>query len=159
MKDRLSKIITSEGLNPALLAKEIGIQRATVSHVLNGRNNPGFDFIHNLLMRFPKLNAEWLITGQGPMYKSSTVDGVGKHDSDLFSSPVHVPVEKKQDSPTLPEKQKDLPPVEDRKKTVPDKQQVILPVADIAVTEPQKTIEKIVFFYADKTFATYHPEG
>jgi transcriptional regulator with XRE-family HTH domain len=135
------------------LAKEIGIQRATVSHVLNGRNNPGYDFLHNLLTRFPKISAEWLMTGQGPMYKSSTVDSINKNDSDLFSSPAHVPVEKKQDSPTLPEKQKDLPLVEDRKKTVSDKQQTILPVA-----EPQKAIEKIVFFYSDNTFTIYNPE-
>jgi transcriptional regulator with XRE-family HTH domain len=154
MKDRLSKIIASEGLNPALFAKEIGIQRATVSHVLNGRNNPGFDFIHNLLIRFPKLNAEWLITGQGPMYKSSTVAAVPNNDSDLFSSPTQVPVEKKQNSPTLPEKSKDLPPAEDRKKRVPDEPQMIVPPV-----ESQKTIEKIVFFYSDKTFATYQPEN
>ena len=155
MKDRLLKIIASEGLNAALLAKEIGIQRATISHVLNGRNNPGYDFIYNLLMRFPKLNAEWLITGQGPMYKPSAVAAaVHDTDSDLFSSPAHVPVEKKQDSPTLPEKQKDIPPVEDTKKRVTDEPQKILPAA-----EPQKTIEKIVFFLSDKTFTTYNPEG
>ena len=157
MKDRLLKIIASEGLSAALLAKEIGIQRATISHVLNGRNNPGYDFIYNLLMRFPKLNAEWLITGQGPMYKPLTVAAGYNNDSDLFSSQANVPVEKKQDSPTLPEKQKDMPPVEDRKKRVTDEPLKILPATE--PQEPQKTIERIVFFHSDKTFTTYNPEG
>ena len=71
MKDRLSKIISAEGLTPSTLADEIGVQRSGISHILSGRNYPSFDFMQKLLERFPKLNIEWLISGKGSMYKSN----------------------------------------------------------------------------------------
>ena len=148
MKDRLSKIITSEGLTAALLADELGVQSSGIRHILTGRNNPSFDLLQKLLARFPKLNAEWLITGQGSMYKLTATDA-----PEIFAPPA-APTEKTPLSPTLPEKQPDLPPAEDNKKTLPDEAPKILPTS-----EPKKTVEKMMILYSDKTFATYSPEG
>jgi len=147
MKERLSKIITSEGLTPSLLADEIGVQRSGISHILSGRNYPSFDFLQKLLERFPKLNAEWLIMGHGSMYKSFVSE-----IPNLFATP--QPVEKTQVSPTLPEIPKNLSSVEYDEKTYPDEKSKILTSAE----EPQKTIEKMIIIYNDKTFATYLPE-
>jgi len=69
MKTRLQQFLQLEQLSPARLADMLGIQRSGLSHILSGRNKPGFDFIQKLLTRFPTLNAEWLITGKGKMYK------------------------------------------------------------------------------------------
>ena len=146
MKDRLSKIITSEGLSPSLLAKKIGVERSGISHILSGRNSPSYDFLHKLLIHFPKLNAEWLILGQGSMYKT-TVPEV----SDLFTST--IPVEKTAHSPTITEKPHELSSGEDDKTNCPDITPDRLPPA-----EAKKSIEKIMILYSDKTFVTYFPE-
>src|SRR5574344_836187 len=71
MKSRLQQFLEVEQLSPAKLADIIGIQRSGLSHILSGRNKPGFDFIQKLLIKFPALNAEWLITGRGKIYKES----------------------------------------------------------------------------------------
>jgi len=146
MKERLLKVITSEGLTPSLLAEELGVQRSGISHILSGRNYPSFDFMQKLLGRFPKLNAEWLILGHGAMYKSTLTE-----ISDLF--PQSPSVEKAPESPTIPENLPDLSPKESPQKKNPDVEPEILPPA-----EPKKTIEKMMIIYSDKTFAIYIPE-
>ena len=146
MKDRLLKIIASEGLTPALLASKLGVQRSGISHILSERNYPSYDFLQKLLMHFPKLNAEWLILGKGAMYKTAVTDV-----PDLFSSSVSVgntPA-----SPAIPEKLQKLSSAEDNKMKLPDMEPEILPP-----TESKKSIEKMMVLYSDKTFVTYFPE-
>lgn len=45
----------------------LGVQRSNISHILNGRNKPGAVFIEKFLLAFPRVNARWLFTGEGPM--------------------------------------------------------------------------------------------
>lgn len=68
MQNRLSVFIKDEGLTSGRLAEIIGVQPSSISHILSGRNKPGFDFISKLLQRFPNLNPKWLILGEEPMY-------------------------------------------------------------------------------------------
>jgi transcriptional regulator with XRE-family HTH domain len=67
MKDRIVTFIENKGFLPAEFADQIGIQRSSLSHVLNGRNNPGFSFIQKILTTYPQINSRWLITGEGNM--------------------------------------------------------------------------------------------
>ncbi len=130
MKDRLQKIIISEGLTPAILADEIGVQRSGISHILSGRNNPSYDFLQKILIRFPKLNAEWLLLGQGSMYKHPLQTQAEHPVAEPANDPIPPPIL----------------PFDDRK---PKK----------TTYSSSKNIEKIVIFYADQTFKDYSPNG
>jgi len=147
MKERLSKIIAAEGLTPSLLADKMGVQRSGISHILSGRNFPSFDFLQKLLIHFPKLNAEWLILGQGSMYNSSdeAIPNLLRLSKPVENNPV---------SPTIPEKHYNLPSAEGNQEKHTEHGPEILPPA-----EPKKSIEKMVVLYTDKTFATYIPES
>jgi transcriptional regulator with XRE-family HTH domain len=156
MKDRLNKLIVSEGLTPALLADELDLQRSTLSHVLNGRNNPGYDFIRKLLIRFPKLNAEWLILGKGNMYHHQPHGSL----SDLFSpphgmkpAPFPPPAPLPVTPPAPPEAKMPTAEQEDDKHQPP----VRIPDLPASHGEQQKTVEQIIIMYADKTFSVYLP--
>lgn len=70
MRDRLLKFMEAEHLQASRLAEILGVQPATISHILNGRNRPSFEFIEKLLQRFPKMNPDWLILGKGNLYRS-----------------------------------------------------------------------------------------
>ena len=72
MNNRLQQFLSAENLTQAQFADSINVARASISHILAGRNNPGYDFIINTMKRYPDLNVEWLLTGQGKMYKSRT---------------------------------------------------------------------------------------
>jgi len=70
MNKRLLQFIDAENLSQSQFADILGVARASISHILSGRNRPGYDFIESIMLHFPSLNMEWLITGQGKMYKS-----------------------------------------------------------------------------------------
>jgi transcriptional regulator with XRE-family HTH domain len=67
MKDRIKKYIDYKGVSAGDLATVLDVQRSNISHILNGRNMPGALFIEKLLIKFPDLNARWLLTGVGNM--------------------------------------------------------------------------------------------
>ena len=70
MNDRLVKFLEAENISQSQFADSIGVARASVSHILSGRNKPGFEFIERTARRYPALNLEWLITGKGRMYNA-----------------------------------------------------------------------------------------
>ena len=72
MNIRLQQFLSAENLSQAQFADIIGVARASVSHIIAGRNKPGFDFIYSMAASFPNLNVEWLVTGRGKMYKTQT---------------------------------------------------------------------------------------
>ena len=71
MKDRLRQFLAAENISQAQFADTINVVRASVSHILAGRNNPSFDFIKALMLNYPRLNVEWLMFGKGRMYKDN----------------------------------------------------------------------------------------
>jgi transcriptional regulator with XRE-family HTH domain len=136
MKERLNAILKHFKINASQFADEIGVQRASVSHVLSERNKPGFDFIQRILDTYPSISADWLITGKGEMLKSKNVEQY------LFSE-----MEDKEEA------------VNDDKKT----RKQTLKSSDGDQVENKRSfrvrnIEKIVVFYSDKSFGEYFPE-
>lgn len=73
MNNRLQQFLTAENISQSAFADTIGVARASVSHILAGRNKPGFDFIESLSKHYPTVNLEWLITGKGKMYKGEQI--------------------------------------------------------------------------------------
>lgn len=63
--DRLKLIMEHFELSPSSFADKIGVQRSSISHLLNGRNRPSLDFVMKLLQTFPEVNIYWLLNGKG----------------------------------------------------------------------------------------------
>ena len=76
MNTRLQQFLAAENISQAQFADTIQVARASVSHVLAGRNKPGYDFIRSIAAHYPKLNIEWLIAGKGKMYKKENNETV-----------------------------------------------------------------------------------
>ena len=76
--NRIKNWIDSQGLRPSSFADKIGVNRATISHILLARNKPSIDFINKMIKVFPDLNSNWLISGEGFMYKSKELKEVTK---------------------------------------------------------------------------------
>ncbi len=76
MHSRLKNWMESEGLKSSVLADNIGVNRATISHILSGRNKPSIDFLEKLLHSYPNINANWLVTGIGFMTTQKEVNEV-----------------------------------------------------------------------------------
>ena len=85
MNSRLQQFLELENLTPARLTDIMGIQRSGLSHILSGRNKPSYDFLHKLLIKFPHINGDWLMTGRGKAYNDF---GENSHGSVISSSPL-----------------------------------------------------------------------
>ena len=70
MNKRLQQFLSAENISQSQFADKIGVTKASVSHILSGRNKPGFEFIESMADCYPNLNLDWLIGGKGRMYKS-----------------------------------------------------------------------------------------
>ena len=71
MNTRLKQFLAAENITQAQFADHINVVRASVSHVLSGRNNPSYEFIRSIMLKYPLLNIEWLMFGKGRMYKDT----------------------------------------------------------------------------------------
>ena len=61
--DRFKYLMKLNNLTASSFADEIGVQRSSMSHILSGRNKPSLEFIQKVISRYPKVNADWLISG------------------------------------------------------------------------------------------------
>lgn len=74
MNQRLQQLLDLESLSQAQFAEMIGVGRASISHILNGRNNPGYEIIQSILRKFPNISPDWLLLGKGKPYREKESD-------------------------------------------------------------------------------------
>ena len=72
MNRRLQQFLEAENITQSLLADTLGVTRASISHILSGRNRPGFDFLESIALHYPEISLEWLLTGRGKMYREAS---------------------------------------------------------------------------------------
>ena len=84
MDKRLQQFLNAENITQAQLADTLGVARAGISHILSGRNKPGFDFLEGIALHYPEVSMDWLLTGKGRMYKDASAIPAG--------NPVSAPV-------------------------------------------------------------------
>lgn len=86
-REKLIKIMQTEGLNAKQFAAEIGVGAGTISNILNGRNNPSHEVMQKVLRRFENISADWLVVDRGPMYRPAPAAPVGEQTTPtLFDS-------------------------------------------------------------------------
>lgn len=137
MQERLNEILKHYKINASQFADQIGVQRASVSHVLSGRNKPGFDFLQKIIEAFPSVSAEWLITGKGELLRSKI------QRQDLFTE---VEIDENE-----PVKERTRTSVFQGKKPLQDN-------INDEKTSKIRIVEKIIVFYSDKSFEEYFPD-
>lgn len=67
---RLIEFRNAEKLSENAFAKAIGMNQATVNNYFLQNRKLSFELIDKTLAAFPNLSAEWLLRGEGDMYKS-----------------------------------------------------------------------------------------
>lgn len=143
MNTRLKQFLAAENITQAQFADSINVVRASVSHVLSGRNNPSFDFIKAMMMRYPNLNIDWLMFGKGRMYKDSSSVPEPDIPEDLLFPDIDV-----DDAPRI-----QLPvQIEDKKDPVETSNE-IKPLNEMVQTiTNQRKVSKIIILFDDGTF-------
>ena len=156
MNTRLQQFLSAENITQAQLADTLNVARAGISHILAGRNKPGYEFIAALMKHYPNLNMEWLMLGKGKMYKN---------DNSLFDTPFTEPSAETPVAPAPQIADEDLP--EDDTLSLEDEIPVPLTAADTdtpSLTDintlgkavqgavHQRKVSKIIVLFNDGTF-------
>ena len=168
MKERLLQLLDLEQITPSKFADIIGVQRSSVSHVISGRNNPSFDFLHKTLTAFPGLNAAWLMLGEGTMYEQMG----RKVPGNLFDAPearpeeqipAQIPEETPEAAEILTSEAPPEAPLEDSfaSETLADierEEKLSRSEEDSAIkSDDRRKIIQVMVIYDDDTFRTFAP--
>lgn len=74
MIDRIKQLMEAQHMTQQTFSDFIGISSASLSSIFNGRTKPTLNTVEAIRSKFTKINIEWLITGNGPMFKDSASD-------------------------------------------------------------------------------------
>lgn len=72
MITRISEIMQTKGYNPNSFATKLRMNPQTVGKYLKGENKVSLDFVTRIVCTFDDIDANWLITGVGEMYKDNS---------------------------------------------------------------------------------------
>lgn len=125
-RERIEKLIQSLNLSARQFAEQIHVQPGTISNMMSGRNNPSLEVMKRIMQRYPTLNPEWLIVGNGKMWRTEPGKEAGLFD---------------ELAPTNENKA--------NKQVNMQKEEPQIPAA------PSKTIRNIVVYYTDGTYEEY----
>lgn len=139
MVDRIRQLMEYKGFTSTQLADDIEVPRATVSHILSGRNNPSLDVMLKIISCYREVAVDWLLFGEGEMLKRLASENKLEETAFSAAKAKPEPAAETRNEPTPPEKVQEPPPV------------VKEAVAD------GKAIEQVMVFYTDKTFTSYRP--
>lgn len=139
MNTRLKQFLSAESITQSQFADSIKVVRASVSHVLSGRNNPSYDFIKAIMSTYPQLNIEWLIFGKGRMYKeiSTSTDQAPPIEPSVDEGGLLFDEVLAYDEPEPIHKTENLPPASPK---------------DEQILKTQRKVRKVIILYDDDSY-------
>lgn len=159
MNRRLQQLLDLEGLTQAQFAEHIGVGRASISHILNGRNKPGYDIIASILRRFPEISPDWLIMGKGKPFRDkepvpSTLflgqdaDTNAKREENVSLDAIGQQSEYKEDT----EQESNFQPIENELLQDSFENDGRIIDTESLPPRPKRKIKRITVYYDDNTF-------
>jgi transcriptional regulator with XRE-family HTH domain len=148
MKERIKKIMEIEQLTSTRFADRLQINRAVISHILNGRNNPSLEVVTRILAEMEYINPEWLLNGTGSIYKEGVDPDTIGNQPDLF----HQNVPEQDKAGAQPENEQEMG-VKEQSGSMKNIEKETIVTSD---TRDRK-ITQIIIYYNDNTFETFQP--
>ena len=152
MKDRITQIMQKEEMTAAQFAEKIGLSPSSLSHILNGRNNPSLDVVMKIHKACSYTNLHWLIYGEGemegqpeaPQSEVSGISGISMFDESAFFTPEGTDER-------------------ENRKEIASKSPVFAPKEIVReeikyVEKPARKITEIRIFFDNGTYETFRPE-
>ena len=141
-----------EEMTAAQFAEKIGLSPSSLSHILNGRNNPSLDVVMKIHKACNYVNLPWLIYGEGEMEWKAEVSkseetgivGVSLFDESAFFTPEGT--EERENRKEMAPKA----PVYAPKEIVREEIKYI--------EKPARKITEIRIFFDNGTYETFRPD-
>ncbi len=145
--DKVKQVMQDKGLSPSIFADEIGVPRASISHILAGRNKPSIRILMGIIKKFPDIDVNWLLENdedQANRYEKPNLNTKRGPKTNFSFAGTTIKNTNQQINFSKENEKINLMEGEILESSINTKQ-------------IQKTIEKIFIFYSDKTFIEYSP--
>ena len=153
MRERLEELMQLLNLNPTQFANAIGVQRATLQHILSGRNEPSLKIIMAIHTSFPDVELEWLLNGKGSAIPQLLQNEPEKDDYPLL--PGMESLFFKDDVRNSPENSnlrgEENPPKQRKRRNYKE----VETASDQDIPCKEKRIKEVVVFFADGTYQKF----
>lgn len=153
MRERLEELMQLLNLNPTQFANAIGVQRATLQHILSGRNEPSLKIIMAIHNSFPDVELEWLLNGKG-----SAIPQLQQNEQSGDDYPLLPGMESlffKDDVHNSPENSnlrgEEVQPKQRKRRNNKD----VEPIQEAVSLYKDKSIKEVVVFFADGTYQKF----
>jgi transcriptional regulator with XRE-family HTH domain len=123
---RLKEIFEYYDLSASSFADQIDVGRASISHILSGRNKPSLDFVMKVVSSFKEVELYWLLNGKGQFPSS-------KDNRNGISAKEEL--------------------VDDIKSVEPKTPESLLNPNQ--ASQPKKEIQKVIICYTDGSFESF----
>ncbi len=149
MREKFQLLMKNEGLTQSKLAEILEIQPGGISHILAGRNKPGFDLLQKILRRFPRLNPDWLLLDSENMYRDTP--------SEKPTAPTNTENVRTTEKP-MPNFDNLFSGTPDRTEPIPDVNGALLSGSPFPAGVMEKEIARVIVLYSDRTFESFTPQ-
>jgi hypothetical protein len=73
LNKRVLSVMEQKHMSKSSFAAALDASLPVLTHISSGRNKPGLELIQKLLSRFPDISPDWLVLGNGEVYRNAIV--------------------------------------------------------------------------------------
>ena len=158
MVNRIFTFIESLQLTPTEFADTIGVSRASISSIKTGRTQPTLSLVEKIKQRFPEIDINWLILGEGdaPIVNRSE-QKIELFTDDEIKAEIEVTQTSSNDDTAANEYQAVY--IAETPRKIEEEPQVInletnVPVQSIS--ERKRSVKKVILLYDDGSFEEFN---
>ena len=83
---RLKEMFDYYDLTASSFADKIDVGRASISHILSGRNKPSLDFVMRVVSNFDEVELYWLLNGKGQFPSQSSQNDLSRKEPNVLKN-------------------------------------------------------------------------
>ncbi len=152
MKDRIRQLMESQHMTQQSFAQALNMSPASLSSIFNDRTRPTLNHVEAIRNRFPNINVDWLLFGNGPMFVE------GKDAAGSSSTPPQQQTEMAIDFADDHSNAQQVYQEPPRQQSVPSTPNY-RPQTEIKIIDkPQRRVSSIQVIYDDSTIEIFVPK-
>ena len=158
MVNRIFTFIESLQLTPTEFADTIGVSRASISSIKTGRTQPTLSLVEKIKQRFPEININWLILGEGdaPIVNRSGQE-IELFTDDEIKAEIEVTQTSSNDDTAANEYQAVY--IAETPRKIEEEPQVINRETNVpvqSISERKRSVKKVILLYDDGSFEEFN---
>mgnify|MGYP003455621005 FL=1 len=158
MVNRIFTFIESLQLTPTEFADTIGVSRASISSIKTGRTQPTLSLVEKIKQRFPEIDINWLILGEGdaPIVNRSEQE-IELFTDDEIKAEIEVTQTSSNDDTAANEYQAVY--IAETPRKIEEEPQVVNQEDNVPVqstTERKRSVKKVILLYDDGSFEEFN---